>query len=694
MTAAVPWDLASPDARAWFDRCGEGLVAVLPPDTGGVVPGGWRMPNGGAWVHVGPDGTVTAFTGKVEVGQGTRAALSLLVAEELRVARGAVQMVSGDTDVCPWDMGTFGSRSMPDAGPALRRTAAAAREALIGLAAEVLGADVAALVVEDGEVCVPGEGRSVPYGDLVAGLRQVVSVAPDTALPPATTWHTAGRPASDPASVDAVTGARVFTTDLDLPGMLVGRILRPPALGATLRSVDLEAVRALPGVTVVHEGDLVAVAAPSVPGAHRALAAIRAEWDATPQPSEGEIVTWLRDHPSKGQGFWGPSHHETGDADTALEAAAVRLDATYTTAYIAHVPLETRCAIARWEDGRLTVWTGTQVPFGVRREVAGAFRMPQERVQVIVPPTGAGFGGKHTGETAIAAARLARAAGRPVKLRWTREEEFHWAYFRPYAVIDVSAGAGADGTLQAWIFRNINSGSAGIGTPYAVPHQRIDHQPAETPLPQGPYRALAATANHFARESHIDALAALLGIDPVAYRLQNLADERLAAVLRATAERAGWAEWKPEPGRGRGIACGLEKGGRIATFAEVRVDGDGAVEIVRVVTTFECGAVVHPDNLRNQVQGATIMGLGGALFEAIHFEGGRVLNGRMADYRVPRFSDVPPIEVVLLDRPDLPPAGGGETPIVAIAPALANAIFDAIGRRLRSLPLLPDGVLP
>ena len=312
---------------------------------------------------------------------------------------------------------------------------------------------------------------------------------------------------------------------------------------------------------------------------------------------------------------------------------------------------------------------------------------------MIVPDTGGGFGGKHAAEAAAGAARLARSSGRPVKVRWSREEEFRQGYLRPAAVIDARSGASQDGAITAWELRNTNSGMFGLIGPYEIPNQRLDFQPADSPLSQGSYRALAATANHFARESHMDELAYAIGVDPLELRLRHLRDERLAAVFQAVAQRIDGARRSGEPGLGVGVAGGVEKGARIATAVAVRVAADRRLEILRIVTAFECGAIVNPDGLANQVEGATVMGLGAALFEAIHFEAGTITNASMTGYRVPRIGDVPPIEVVLLDRRDLPSAGGGETPIIAIAPALANAIFAATGIRLRSLPLVPDGIV-
>jgi isoquinoline 1-oxidoreductase len=375
-----------------------------------------------------------------------------------------------------------------------------------------------------------------------------------------------------------------------------------------------------------------------------------------------------------------------------LAAADHKLQATYTIAYIAHAPLEPRAAVAEWNDGKLTVWTGTQTPFRFRSDLARTFNVAPEKVRVIVPDMGSAYGGKHTSEHALEAARIAKAAGKPVKLVWTREEEFTWAYFRPAGVIDVASGVRKDGTLTAWEFHNYNSGGSAIRSPYEAPNQRVEFHAAKSPLRQGSYRGLAATANHFARESHLDELAHAVGLDPLALRLHNLKNERLRAVLEAAAKQFGWGK-KSVAGQGFGIAGGTEKGSYVATCAEIVTDlRKDEFKIVRLVTAFECGAILNPDGLKNQVEGAVVMGLGGALFEAIDFADGKILNPRFSRYPVPRFNDTPALETVLLDRKDLPSAGAGETPIVAVAPAVANAIFAATGVRLRSMPMMPNGI--
>ena len=335
------------------------------------------------------------------------------------------------------------------------------------------------------------------------------------------------------------------------------------------------------------------------------------------------------------------------------------------------MPLEPRAAVAEWTDGKLTVWCGTQRPFGVRSELAEAFRVPEDRVRVIVPDTGSAYGGKHSGEHAVEAARLAKAAGTPVKLVWTRAEEFSFGYARPAGVIDVKAGVDGDGRLTFWEFDNWNSGASAIRTPYDVPNQRIQFHAAQSPLKQGSYRGLAATANHYAREMHMDEIARALGTDAVEFRLRHLKDERMRAVLSEAAKRIGWPR-RSSADRPIGIACGTEKGSYVATAAELS-KAPGGFNVERLIVVFECGAIVNPDGLKNQVEGAVVQGLGGALFEALEFGNATLTNGTMEQYRVPRFKDVPPIEVVLLDRKDLPSAGAGETPIVCVAPAIGSA---------------------
>jgi nicotinate dehydrogenase subunit B len=645
-----------------------------------------------AWMHIGEDGKVTVYTGKVEMGQNIRTSLSQAVAEELKVPVDKIEMVMGDTHLTPFDMGTFGSRTTPTMNLQLRKVAAAARDTLLGLAAAQWKTDVNRLIAENGQVRDPQSKRSVEYAALTKGQQLAQTLPEQDPLIPAVSWKVAGQSQPKVNGREFVTGAHRYPSDQKLPDMLYGKVLRPAAFGATLTSVDTQKAEQM-GATVVHDGNFVGVAAASSAQANAALAAIRADWKSEPQISNKELFDSLRKDPTQGKDPSGDGdRYDVGSVDEAMAAADHKLKQTYTVEYIAHVPLEPRAALAKWDGDNLTVWTGTQRPFGVRGQLAEAFHIPEDHVRVLMPDTGSGYGGKHTGETAIEAARLARAAKRPVKVVWTREEEFTWAYFRPAGVMDVMSGVRGDGTITAWEFHNYNSGSAGIRTYYDIPNQRIVFHETQSPLRQGSYRALAATANHFARESHMDELAHAVKMDSLEFRLKNLKDPRLRAVFEAAAKKFGWGASKPA-GTGFGMGGGYEKLGNIATFAEVHVErGSGEVKVVRVVSAFECGAIVNPDNLRNQIEGSNIQGLGGALFEAIEFENGKIMNGRLSEYRVPRFSDTPTLETVLLDRKDIPSVGAGECPMIGLAPAIANAIFDAAGVRLRSLPLVPNGL--
>jgi isoquinoline 1-oxidoreductase len=690
------------DRRDFFKFLGAGILVVcVLKDTGsaqesgrGGRPAGEALPKEiGAWMHIGEGGAVTVYTGKVEVGQNIRTSLTQAVSEELSVPPDKITLTMGDTKLTPYDRGTFGSLTTPVMNLQLRRVASAARDALITLAAKQWQVDSKSLVAANGRVTDPASKRSIEYAALAKGQLLTETLPAEDPLIPATQWKVAGQSLPKVDWHDFVTGKHLYPSDQKLPGMLHGKIVRPTAFNATLVSLDSKEAEQMPGVVVVHDGNFVGVTAPTIELASKAVASIKAEWKADPQPSNKELFDVLKKTSAEGADPTGDAGHvSTGSVDQAMPAADHRLQQSYTVSYIAHVPLEPRAALAQWDGDSVTVWTGTQRPFGVRAELAEAFHMPEDHIRVLMPDMGSGYGGKHTGETAIEAARLARAAKHPVRLVWTREEEFTWAYFRPAGVMDVSAGMRKDGTITAWEFHNYNSGAAGIRTYYDIPNQRIQFHPSHSPLRQGSYRALAASANHFARESFMDELAHSLKMDPLEFRLKNLKNDRLRAVFEAGAKKFGWGQPK-KPSQGFGMGGGYEKLGNVATFVEVYVDQkSGDVSVKRVVTAFECGAIVNPDNLRNQLEGANIMGLGGALFEAIEFENGKILNGRMSEYRVPRFSDVPVLETVMLDRKDLPSAGAGEAPIVGMAPAIGNAIFDAIGVRLRALPLVPNGL--
>jgi isoquinoline 1-oxidoreductase len=579
-------------------------------------------------------------------------------------------------------MGTFGSMTTPRMAPQLARAAATAREMLIDQAAAQSKVDRGTLAARDARV-VSTDGRSISYGELTKGQALTGTIPAAPPVDSRDKWSVRGTPAKKVSGRDFVTGTHQYSPDVVRPEMVYGRLIRPDSYGASLASVDDSRARALPGVTVVRDGDFLGVVAPTERGAVRAAAAVQASWRPGPsQPSADTVFDYFK-KASSAEGGRGSAPYVVGDVATVARDAR-RFQASYRIPYIAHVPLEPRAAVAEWKDGALTVWTGTQRPFGVRGDLADAFHVLEDRVRVIVPDTGSAYGGKHTGEVAIEAARLAKAVNRPVKLVWTRAEEFSWAYFRPAGVIDIASAVDANGRIVSWEYDNWNSGGAGIRTPYTVPNQRIAFHPTESPLRQGSYRALAATANHYAREMHMDEMARALGVDAVEFRRTHLEDDRLRAVLKAVADKIGW----PRPsaaGRSLGIACGTEKAGYVATAAEVSKAANG-FKVQRIVIAFECGAIVNPDGLKNQVEGSVVQALGGALFEAIDFADGRIRNGSLEQYRVPRFKDVPPIDVLLLDRRDIPSAGAGESSMICVAPAIGSAVR-AFGRVDHAMPI-------
>jgi len=687
------------DRRKFLKLTGGGLIVVFAlrdlaffggensPVTSSIPPA-----EVAAWIRIGENGAVTVYTGKVEVGQNIRTSLSQIVAEELMVPVSSITMIMGDTDLVPWDAGTFGSRTTPQMGPQLRKAAATARIALIEMAAKKWNTSATDLKAENGMIINSAGNKKAGYGELTKGQQLLMPVSDDVPTIPAKDWKVAGTSVPKVNERSFITGKHFYVSDMKREGMLYGKVLRPPSYGAKLVNADVTKAADIPGVVVVKDGNFIGVAAPDLPTSRKAILAIEAKWEEkTGQPSNKNIFDYLVKNASA-ESDGRNSGSAKGDVETGLTEADFKLSKSYNINYIAHVPLEPRAALAEWVDGKLTVWTGTQRPFGVQEELMEAFKLNKENVHVMMPDTGSGYGGKHSGEAAVEAARLAKDAKKPVKVVWTREEELTWAYFRPGGVIEVNAGVKKDGTITAWGFNNYNSGDAGLDTQYKVTNKKVAHLPSNTPLRQGSYRGLAATANVFARECTMNDLARLINMDPLAFRIKNLEDDRFIAVLQAAAKAFGWDSNKPA-GHGFGIAGGFEKGGHVATCAEVIVNSDKEVKVIRVTQAFECGAIVNPHHLENQAIGSIIQGLGGALFEAVEFADGKIINSGLSSYRVPRFSDVPKIEVILIDRKDLASAGAGEASIIGIAPAIRNAIVDATGVALDTLPMLPNGVL-
>jgi isoquinoline 1-oxidoreductase len=575
----------------------------------------------------------------------------------------------GDTDLVPFDRGTFGSQTTPQMVPQVRRAAATMREALIDMAAERMSVARSSLTAADG--VVSGCGGSLTYGKLAGGKKVARSIPREVSLTPVEDWKVLGTATEKIGGREMVTGSHRFASDMVAEGMLWAKVLRAPSLGAKLRSVDTSAASAMPGVQVVRDGEFVAVAAPTLREATAARNAIVAEWVEESKVSTAVLTSLFGVDTSRPKAIVEDSRHRTFSCD-----------------YIAHAPLEPRAALAVWDGDRMTVHTGTSRPFGVRTEVATALGIGEDKVRVIVPDTGAGYGGKHYGDAAVEAARVSKALGKPVKVVWTREEEFKFAYLRPGGVVELSSVMPADGRIRSWTFTNHNSGGAALETPYDVPSKTERFERFESPIRQGSYRALASTFNNFARESHMNELAEEAKSDALDFRLAHLSDERLIAVLNACAEKFGWKTYSVADKHGIGIACGTEKGSYVATAVEIAVGKE--IKVLRAVTAYECGKVLNPALLQLQIDGAVLQGLGGALFEAVEYRGGKCETFAFSSYRLPRFSDVPKMETVVLDRSDLPPAGAGETPIIAIAPAINGALLMATGSQRNHMPLNRD----
>lgn len=604
--------------------------------------------------HLAADGAITLLTGKIELGQGARTLLLRAAAEELQLPPERLRITMGDTAIVPDDGGTWASLTTPQTVPVVRRAAAALRETLKS--------------------------------------KQAPAEAPPLTSPK--DWKLLGQPAGQATARLAVTGQQVFTADRPSAGMLHGLMVRPPSHTARLVEPGTEGAVRLPGVRIVREGDFLGVTAPDLQTARQAVRAVQPTWEEKALPPFATMLESFRREarppvpPKPGVRY--PALLIKGDTQAALAAAPLNHKASYSVSPIAHAPLEPRAAIAEWSkvDGQesLTVRGGTQAPFIVRMELAEAFRLPVERVRVVSEDCGGGFGSKQRGEVFLEAARLAREAGKPVRLVWSREEEFTIGYSRPAGVIDVSSGFDQAGRLLAWEFHNYNSGASGLPMHYNAEASWCGFHASPAPLRQGSYRSLAAVANTFARESHMEEIAVRLKLDPVEFRLRHTTDVRLREAIEKAASLGNWAARR---GRAIGLAANLEKDARLALCVEADVDHKARLaRLVRAVMVFDPGAVLNPDHLKNQIEGAIMQGLGGALFEQIRWEGGRFTTRRLSSYRVPRFRDMPRIEVHLIDRRDVEPAGCGESPITVVAPAIASAIFHAAGVRLRSLPLL------
>jgi isoquinoline 1-oxidoreductase len=650
-----------------------------------------------AYLRIGADGRVICFTGKIEQGQGIITSLAQTLADEIDVSLESVDMVMGDTNLCPWDMGTFGSLTTRFFGPPLRAAAAEAKAVLIELAAEHLNVPAERLVTKNGVVFDKNHSqKKVTYADLAKGKIIKRHLKEKPAVKSVSEFNIIGKPALRLDAFDKVTGKAKYAGDIRLPDMLYARILRPSAHGAKLKSVETSAAEKTEGVQVIRDGDLIAVLCKSPDEAEDALAKIKAQFDLPEaKVDDKNIFEHLLNNAPKKEVV-----DRAGDIASGETLADAVVEQTYLNGYVAHVPIEPHTALAKVEGDKATVWASTQTPFPLKDQIAKTLGFPSENVRIITPFVGGGFGGKAQSQQAVEAARLSKLTGKPVQVAWSRAEEFFYDAFRPAAVIKIKSGITNSGKIVFWDFDVYFAGQRGSKLFYNVPNHRTtafgDEGQGSTsahPFATGPWRAPANNNNTFARESQIDIMAAKIGMDPVEFRLKNLSDQKMIRVLKAAAEKFGWVSSKPPSGRGFGVALGIDSGSYVATIAEAEVDKTtGQVRVRRVVCAQDMGLVVNPQGAKLQVEGCVTMGLGYSLSEEVHFKGGEILDLNFNTYEIPRFSWTPKIETVLIEADDMPPQGGGEPPIICMGGALANAIYDATGARVFQLPMTGERV--
>lgn len=649
-----------------------------------------------AFLKIGEDGRVSCYTGKIEMGQGVFTSLSQMLADELDVSLDAVDMVMGDTDLCPWDMGTFGSMTTRFFGPPLRAAGAEARRVLLELASEHLKTPVENLATENGIVFVKTNGQSqISYAQLAKG-RKIERHIPQVPVKKPSEFKIMSKPVLRRDAKEKVTGKAKYAGDVQLPGMLYGRILRPPAHGAKLIDVDLSEAQKMKDVQVIKEGDFVAVLHKYPDVAEIALSKIKAKFDGPKSDLDDKSIF---DHLLK-VAPEGKVVVKDGDLQKGENEARTIFEQTYLNDYVSHAPIEPHTAVVRIEGDKATVWASSQTPFSVKEEVAKELGFPSKNVRVIPPFVGGGFGGKTRNLQALEAARLAKLCGKPVQVAWSRKEEFFYDAFRPAAVVKIKSGITDKGGISFWDYHVYFAGDRGSQQFYDIPHHSTTSYnanwvgaPGSHPFATGPWRAPANNTNTFARESQIDIMAAKAGIDPLDFRIQHLADKKMLRLLKTAAEKFGWKPAKAPSGRGYGIACGMDAGTYVATIAEVEVDkATGKVQVKRVVCAQDMGLAINPEGAAIQMEGCIMMGLGYALREQIHFRSGEIFDLNFDTYDIPRFSWMPKIETIIIDDKNSDPQGGGEPAIITMGGVLANAIYDAIGVRVFQLPMTSDRI--
>jgi nicotinate dehydrogenase subunit B len=690
-----------------------------------------------SWLAVKPDGGVTCFTGRVDLGTGIRTALAQIVADELDVDLDRVTMVMGDTSRTPDQGTTSGSNTIQKEAIPIRHAAADARQMLMKLASDRLGVAVSDLRAAGGIISAGRAGKSISYGELIGDKRFDLRVSGRGRTKKPSEYTVVGKsvPRSDiPAKA---TGSFTFVHDVRRPGMLHGRVIRPPstgsetAVGASLLTVDLNSVRHIPGVVkVVRIEDFLGVVADREENAARAARELKAEWKPwSAMPDFAKLEPVLREHPSKPRIV-----REEGDIRSALANAAIELSATYIWPYQLHASIGPSCAVAEFADNKLTIWSATQSVNAIRREAAELLALPEEAVRVIHVAGAGCYGLNCADDVSLDAALLSKAVGRPVRVQLTREQEQGWEPKGAAQLMDVRGSLDGNGRITGYQFTTkcfsgraetlahyltgakaakpavLAQGDRNAVPPYyGIPNLQVSVLDLVPPVRAARMRGVASLPNSFAHECFIDELAGAAGADPLKFRLDRLNDPRAVAVLTAAAKKANWqprAPRKPELAagtiaKGRGVAYARYTHGEYpgygaaftAWIADVEVEpGSGAVRVTRVVVAQDSGLMVNPKGVELQVYGNVIQSISRALMEEVRFDPGGVTSLDFSSYPIATFQDVPEIQVVLVERPDDPPLGVGESAAIPSAAAIANAIFDATGARIRQVPFTPQRV--
>ena len=718
--------------RAFLQAGGALLVTFATPAVGQQLPDADRAlgktldtTDVDGFIAINADGYVTVFSGKVDLGQGLRIAIPQMAAEELGIGVERIALIEGDTALTPDQGATAGSSGIMRGGVQIRQAAATAREALIGMAAARTGRQPGEFDIADGAVRAKSGGETLRFAELIGERRFAIKVDPKAKLRDPASYQVVGKPLARPDIPGKVTGRHRYVQDFRIDGMLHGRVVRPPSVGAKLESVDEASIESVPGARVVRIKDFVGVVAPDEWDAVTAARLLRTRWaDSTVLLGDAAVREWLRAGPFEAN----ESLVKKGDAAQALSTAK-KVSAEFYWPVQSHASMGPSCAVADVRDGKATIWSASQATHRFRETIAKALALPKESVRVVYLDGSGCYGMNGHDDAAAEAALLSRAVGRPVRVQWSRADEHGWDPKAPPQLLALEGSVTSSGTIDAWrtemwipkataslphmpLLAFDAAGIAqtpGITTglisqngdpPYAVPNQEVFvHWLKEAPLRPSNFRAPGKVANCFAVESFTDMLAAAAKRDPIELRVQALSDPRGLEVIRRTAALIGWQP-RPSPspgatGKGRGFAYIHYKHNEsyVAMAMEATVDkASGAIRVQRIACAHDCGLVINPDALRAQIEGNILQTLSRTLYEEVKFDRSRVTSVDWERYPILRFPDVPEIVIELVTRPHEPPLGAGEASATPVPAALANAVFDAVGARLTTVPFTRERV--